>query len=143
MNAQLQKSAYPPLCIKVDHGAEYKAALEVWQVEEHPKPFIELFFDCLKDELEKRIDFLSQDTSQGTDLTQVKNGAEVLGVLYYQPSIAASSLGKILGLSERQVQRILKAVFRRAHRAGWFCAKRRMGDSEVTKLTHSLNNFVQ
>ena len=110
MNAQLQKNAYPLLCIKVDHGAEYKAALEAWQVEGHPEPFIELFFDCLKDELEKRIDFLSQDASGNTDLTQVKNGAEVLGVLYYQPSIAASSLGKILGLSERQVQRILKAL---------------------------------
>lgn len=74
MNAQLQKNAYPLLCIKVDHGAEYKAALEAWQVEGHPEPFTELFFDCLKDEHEKRIDFLSQDASGNTDLTQVKNG---------------------------------------------------------------------
>ena len=115
MNAQLQKWAYPPICIKVDHGAEYKAALEAWQVEAYPEPFMKLFFGFLKDELEKRIAFLSQDVSCKADFSQVKNGIEVLGVLYYQPSVTASSLGKILGLSERQVQRILKALSSEGH----------------------------
>lgn len=108
MNAQLSANAYPPICIKVDNGIEYKQGLESWQVEGDPDPFMGLFLDCLEDELEKRIAFLSQTPHGEESIGLSERAAEAMGVICNQPSISAKAMGKILGISERQTQRILR-----------------------------------
>lgn len=111
MNAQLRKCVYPPISIKVDHSAEYKHALETWQVDGETSAFVNLFLDCLREELERRIAFLLQDESdEGFYPYDVKRGEETLGILYYQPAITAASLAQVMGLSSRQVQRILREL---------------------------------
>lgn len=111
MNAQLRTCAYPPVSIKVDHSAEYKGSLEAWQVDGDATAFMDLFLDCLHEELEKRIAFLLQGApDEGPYPFDVKRGEEMLGILYYQPASTASSLAQIMGLSGRQVQRILREL---------------------------------
>lgn len=100
MNAQLRTCAYPPVSIKVDHSAEYKGSLEAWQVDGDATAFMDLFLDCLHEELEKRIAFLLQGApDEGPYPFDVKRGEEMLGILYYQPASTASSLAQIMGLS--------------------------------------------
>ncbi len=111
MNAQLRECAYPPISIKVDHSAEYKSSLEAWQVSGITFLFMELFLDCLREELERRIAFLLQDAGdEGFYPYDVKRGEETLGILYYQPTSTAASLARVMGLSSRQVQRILREL---------------------------------
>lgn len=111
MNAQLRTCAYPPVSIKVDHSAEYKGSLEAWQVDGDATAFMDLFLDCLHEELEKRIAFLLQGApDEGPYPFDVRRGEEMLGILYYQPASTASSLAQIMGLSSRQVQRILREL---------------------------------
>lgn len=112
MNAQLRRCGYPPISIKVDHGLEYKRSLEAWQVDGEQAPFLQLFLGCLREELERRVGFLSQgprDDNQ-TDITSIKHGPEALSAIATTPGITISHLGSILGLSARQAQRVLKAL---------------------------------
>lgn len=108
MNAQLRRSAYPPIAIKVDHGAEHKAGLEVWQVDGSAVLFCSLFGDAVEEELSCRIEFLSQGpvANEGPE-GAILHEAEALGVIGIQPLITAKRLGSILGVSERQAQRIM------------------------------------
>lgn len=111
MNAQLRTCAYPPISIKVDHSAEYKGGLEAWQVDGDATAFMDLFLDCLHEELERRMAFLLQGApDEGSYPFDVKRGEEMLGILCYQPASTASSLAQIMGLSSRQVQRILREL---------------------------------
>ena len=111
MNAQLAKAAYPPICIKVANGAAYKSALEAWQVDGDPKPFLRLFFASVEEELERRIDFLSQGPQDGASLAELPKGAtEAMGIIQSQPTISAKNMGKIMGISERQAQRIIRSL---------------------------------
>lgn len=112
MNFQLQKSGYPPIAIKVDHGLEYKAALEAWQVDDNPQPFIDLFLSCLEDELESRIEFLAQGErpQPATRPAEPRQTIRVLDLITADPSITAKALGAKLGVSERQAQRLLRQL---------------------------------
>lgn len=110
MNAQLRKFAYPPIGIKVDNSREYKTGLEAWQADNDPVPFMILFLNCLKSELESRIAFLSHIVEQPAQQALSQHDQQMLGILYYQPSISARMLGRIMGLSERQVQRMQKKL---------------------------------
>lgn len=111
MNAQLRTRAYPPISIKVDHSAKYKDGLEAWQVDSDSTVFMDLFLDCLHEELERRIAFLLQGArGEGPYPYDVKRGEEMLGILYCQPASTASSLAQIMGLSSRQIQRILREL---------------------------------
>ncbi|MEI3377911.1 MAG: helix-turn-helix domain-containing protein [Coriobacteriales bacterium] len=73
--------------------------------------FVSLFLDCLCEELERRIAFLLQDTSdEGFYPYDIKRGEETLGILCHQPASTAASLAQVMGLSSRQVQRILREL---------------------------------
>lgn len=111
MNAQLRKCAYPPICIKVDNGTQYKTSLETWQVDNDSAPFLSLFLSCIQSELENRITYLSQGIDKQINTEKnIADEEEVLGIIYYQPTISASSIGHIIHKSERQVQRTLKQL---------------------------------
>lgn len=111
MNAQLQASGFPPICIKVDHSIEYKESLEAWQVDKDPKPFLDLFHSSLEAELRKRIDFLSEGPSEAPGLAKATpHGKEILGLLAQQPSRTTRDLSDITGLSERQCQRVVRQL---------------------------------
>lgn len=111
MNAQLQALGYAPVSIKVDHSLEYKGGLEAWQVDEDPTAFLELFLGCVEEELDRRIAFLGQvPRPQDPRLAAVPHGSEALGALANNPAASASALGKQLGLSARQAQRVLQGL---------------------------------
>lgn len=112
MNYQLMAAGYPPIAIKVDNSVQYKTALEEWQVDGHPLPFIELFSACLRDELSRRIGFLEACALPVLEegRSAVPRNREVLDLLASDSSMTASAIAERIGISQRQVQRILKAL---------------------------------
>lgn len=111
MNAQLRDGLYSPITIKVDHSAEYKRGLESWQADDDPQPFVELALAAEEEELQQRIDFLSQGPIvQNDSIAAIRHGGEVLDVVRMNPRITSKQLASILGLSERQIQRIIRAL---------------------------------
>lgn len=58
MNFMLQKEGYPPIAIKHDAGAEYKNALEDWQVNDNPSSFLSIIQSSVVAETQRRIDIV-------------------------------------------------------------------------------------
>lgn len=109
MNYQLEVSGYPPIAIKVDNSAQYKSALEDWQVEGDSSPFMSLFASCLKEELAKRVGFLEACGSANRTVRSesASRRQQVLGLIAADGTMTAAAIGKELGISQRQVQRII------------------------------------
>ena len=55
LNYMLEKSGYPPICIKVDSKADYFKGLENWQVRNDSALFVSLVNKSLVNELNQRI----------------------------------------------------------------------------------------
>lgn len=107
MNAQLESFGFAPVAIKASHALEYKEALELWQVDGNDVPFINLLLACEEEELEKRLDFLSQFPESSV---QVSLADEVVGLLRATPSLFARELAETLSVSQRHIQRILQQL---------------------------------
>lgn len=105
MNAQLESFGFAPVAIKASHALEYKEALELWQVDENDAPFINLLLACELEELEKRLEFLSQFPKASA---QVSLADKVFELLRSDPSLSARELADMLAVSQRHIQRILQ-----------------------------------
>ncbi len=106
LNAQLKQYGYAPASIKASHSLEYKQALEAWQVDGNDRPFMELLLFCEIEELEKRLAFAAQ-IPQTNSLT---TSDQLIALVCENPSITTAHMADQLGLSSRQVQRILRAL---------------------------------
>lgn len=60
LNLMLLENGYRPVAIKHDAGRVYARSLEAWQVDDDPKPFCSILFDCVEQEEHTFIDLVGR-----------------------------------------------------------------------------------